>query len=402
MADINNYSEQSGRVIGEDGTVYNVVDLLKGDFSGTGRRANIDDYAIKSGRVIGEDGGIYNIVELLQNSGGGGIGEQIQADWSEDNTQSKAYIKNKPTIPTELPAKGGSADTAKKLLTSPTGRPSTADITPDGSGGLIKFLSSGAMTTNKPNGADGHIIHMFWDNDKGYDAQMFMRCNAEAYMMIRGQSGGVWGNWKTLLDDTNINSKVLNVDYGSATDKKEIFSTTLTNAHGCWNKSVIVSFEANEEIENAPESGIARWYQVITKGNSNGGGNRAYQIAIGMYDIQRSMFIRYKHDSTWSGWITLSTPYGITCKTAIKNTNIEYGAFDIEGSGVYTVYFEEGFNNKSLPSICVSCDNSTTGISIKTVRCNPYNLNVVSSFDIEVSDDNATRVYWQAMGGAVE
>ena len=314
MADINNYSEQSGRVIGEDGTVYNVVDLLKGDFSGTGRRANIDDYAIKSGRVIGEDGGIYNIVELLQNSGGGGIGEQIQADWSEDNTQSKAYIKNKPTIPTELPAKGGGADTAKKLLTSPTGRPSTADITPDGSGGLIKFLSSGAMTTNKPNGADGHIIHMFWDNDKGYDAQMFMRCNSDAYMMIRGQSGGAWGDWITMISERNF------------ADYQESEISTINNGDG-----------SASLVHLKPLSG--------------------------------------------------------------DKVNIEYGYIEVDGTGLYTVYFEDGF--RSLPSITLSCDNNGSGLSIDEIIYNNDD-GCYSSFVIGAGSDQIGKIYWQAMGGARE
>ena len=33
---------------------------------------NINNFAPQSGRIIGEDGQIYNLVELLQNGGGGG------------------------------------------------------------------------------------------------------------------------------------------------------------------------------------------------------------------------------------------------------------------------------------------------------------------------------------------
>lgn len=34
---------------------------------------NINNFAPQSGRIIGEDGQIYNLVELLQNGGGGGV-----------------------------------------------------------------------------------------------------------------------------------------------------------------------------------------------------------------------------------------------------------------------------------------------------------------------------------------
>lgn len=33
---------------------------------------NIDDYPARGGRVIGEDGQVYNLVDLLQSAGGGG------------------------------------------------------------------------------------------------------------------------------------------------------------------------------------------------------------------------------------------------------------------------------------------------------------------------------------------
>ena len=33
---------------------------------------NIEDYPARGGRVIGEDGEVYNIVDLLRNAGGGG------------------------------------------------------------------------------------------------------------------------------------------------------------------------------------------------------------------------------------------------------------------------------------------------------------------------------------------
>lgn len=35
---------------------------------------NIDRYPARSGRIIGEDGQLYNLVDLLQNAGGGGGG----------------------------------------------------------------------------------------------------------------------------------------------------------------------------------------------------------------------------------------------------------------------------------------------------------------------------------------
>ena len=84
----------------------------------------------------------------------------------------------------------------------------------------------------------------------------------------------------------------------------DIFSTSLTNTHPCWNKICCVfgqSMDSSAEnfVDNAPESGYdAIWYEVSTIGT----GNRAYQIAHGCYSNQRKSFIRYMHDWEWSSW----------------------------------------------------------------------------------------------------
>ena len=86
----------------------------------------------------------------------------------------------------------------------------------------------------------------------------------------------------------------------------DIFSTTLTYDHPCWNKHCFVTGVSNDAqsesyIENAPETSNALWYEVFTCGNT-AGANRAYQLAIGCYSHQRKAFIRYCHDSWWSDW----------------------------------------------------------------------------------------------------
>lgn len=83
----------------------------------------------------------------------------------------------------------------------------------------------------------------------------------------------------------------------------DIFSTTLSDSHPCWNKKCSVqgqSTNPNEAnyIENAPETMAALWYEVETIGVSS----RAYQIAHGCFTQQHKSFIRYMHDGAWSGW----------------------------------------------------------------------------------------------------
>lgn len=65
MADISKLSPRSGRIIGEDGKIYNRVSLLRGTVPVSDKVVNIAKLAAESGRLIGEDGKIYNEVDLL-------------------------------------------------------------------------------------------------------------------------------------------------------------------------------------------------------------------------------------------------------------------------------------------------------------------------------------------------
>jgi len=85
MADITRYAPKSGRIIGEDGNTYNMVDLLGGGTPVSAKTVDINRYAPQSGRIIGEDGRIYSLVELLQNiGGGGGSGDMTKAVYDTD------------------------------------------------------------------------------------------------------------------------------------------------------------------------------------------------------------------------------------------------------------------------------------------------------------------------------
>lgn len=99
----------------------------------------------------------------------------------------------------------GTATSAKEIENYYTSRPTSANVTADGSGGLKTFKATSAMTTGKPPG-DSHIIHMSWDNTTGYDSQIAVRNNGdEVKMWIRSQTAGTWGNWTELINANEYN-----------------------------------------------------------------------------------------------------------------------------------------------------------------------------------------------------
>jgi|GEM_PF-4787743 len=74
--DINAIIPASGRLIAENGTVVNIVDILNtlGVAPASDQRLDIEAYAARSGRILGEDGQMYNLVDLLAALAGGGGG----------------------------------------------------------------------------------------------------------------------------------------------------------------------------------------------------------------------------------------------------------------------------------------------------------------------------------------
>jgi hypothetical protein len=76
--EINSIIPASGRMIDEDGSIINIVDILSHDGNVppvSDRVFDIEAYAPRTGRVLGEDGKMYNLVDILREvaANGGGI-----------------------------------------------------------------------------------------------------------------------------------------------------------------------------------------------------------------------------------------------------------------------------------------------------------------------------------------
>lgn len=123
----------------------------------------------------------------------------------------------------------GNADTAtiatkaNLLANLYSSRPTSANIQVTGSGGLATFKATSSMSEGKPK-TDGHILHFYWDNTGGWDSQLFITCDDQPELQIRGMNSGNWSHWKTILDSVN---------YTSYTVKKDG-----TGAAGTWNINI--------------------------------------------------------------------------------------------------------------------------------------------------------------------
>lgn len=151
---------------------------------------------------------------------------------------------------------------------------------------------------------------------------------------------GVWTDWsrcnaKTL--DGKLASDFYQVASGLRTEAVyyDIFSTTLSSSHACWNKWCYIvgnstDISTSDYIDNAPESYGALWYEVFTGGVNN----RSFQIAIGCFQWQNNTFIRYQQDGNWSGWKNIAdggNAASVGVYTEAKLTELEARIAALEG-----------------------------------------------------------------------
>ena len=114
-------------------------------------------------------------------------------------------------FPASMPANGGDADHATRLVCTEK-RPTSANkaSSSDRAGMMEMFLASSSMTTGKPS-ADAKILQMNWDNMSGWDSQLAMINSGT--LQHRNMSNGKWQNWKTVLDSSNY-SKQMSLEEG--------------------------------------------------------------------------------------------------------------------------------------------------------------------------------------------
>jgi hypothetical protein len=141
--------------------------------------------------------------------------------WSSDTSRiytildtSSTYISNGKgvingtTITTVDNATNSTNSTnARKLVNWYSARPTSINAQ-FGDGSLRIFYATSSTTEGKP-AESSHILHLAWDNNGGYDAQLAVQARS-GIVSTRAQDGGTWQSWKTLAFTTDIPSSLKN------------------------------------------------------------------------------------------------------------------------------------------------------------------------------------------------
>ncbi len=94
----------------------------------------------------------------------------------------------------------GSADSANKLNKWFSSR--VTDLNQQFGDGALRIFNATSSTTANKCPTDASILHLAWDNNGGFDSQLAIG-NTGNNIYFRGQTGGTWNPWRTVLHDGN-------------------------------------------------------------------------------------------------------------------------------------------------------------------------------------------------------
>ena len=173
------------------------------------------------------------------------------------------------------------ATTAQKIIND-TIRPTSAN-TATYDGALRYFLSTSSMATSKPM-ADGAILDMQWDNNGGYNKQLYIghQGGTATRMQVRSQSSGTWGSWIPIgvfSQTTPTSGQVVitdGTDGGIKSSGYTIEKSVPSNA---------VFTDVNVKVNNTnPTTGT--WYYPVWYTGTSGTGNVNANDGLRYYSLQ--------------------------------------------------------------------------------------------------------------------
>lgn len=214
-------------------------------------------------------------------------------------------------------------------LNSYSSRPTTANTTPDGKGGLRTFLASSSMTTGKPGSVDGHIIQLDWDGTNGYDSQIYLENGNNGNLYIRGQSAGTWGNWKQIAQTADLPSAATTSSLGTVQIGDGL---DITNAG-------VISTKLQFTDETSAED--VNWELFINKLYPVG----SIYLSTSLDTVAK---VQEAFGGTWEAWGSGRVPVGVdTTQTEFNTVNKTGGSKYLQEHSHNTVNWASGYQTGS-------------------------------------------------------
>ena len=197
-----------------------------------------------------------------------------------------------------------------------------------GDGALRIFNSTSSTTANKCP-SDSSILHLAWDNNNGYDSQLALDVKGNN-IYFRGQNGGTWSPWKTVLHNGNssISGNTITINGSSITVSKSdhthsylpltggTLSGNLTVGQKDANRTISIAGNTSHlkmiAHTNATyiESGNKDWNgntPLLVTGYSGSQGSSLYLYFANIYCRSNGNSYVNLDSGNWSNYITIPT-----------------------------------------------------------------------------------------------
>ena len=197
-----------------------------------------------------------------------------------------------------------------------------------GDGALRIFNSTSSTTANKCP-SDSSILHLAWDNNNGYDSQLALDAKGNN-IYFRGQNGGTWSPWKTVLHNGNssISGNTITINGSSITVSKSdhthsylpltggTLSGNLTVGQKDANRAISIAGNTSHlkmiAHTNATyiESGNKDWNgntPLLVTGYSGSQGSSLYLYFANIYCRSNGNSYVNLDSGNWSNYITIPT-----------------------------------------------------------------------------------------------
>ncbi len=201
-------------------------------------------------------------------------------------------------------------------------RPTSADIAATGINGITAILASSQMTTNRPG--EGTIIHCEWDNNGGWNSQLFVADNdtgnGKPFVAVRGQKSGTWTAWDRLLAESDIKDYVV--------EEGPVSSPAWWKYYRKWNSGL---FELDGYYSGTPTTG-SHYSNVVT---DNTGTVKLYGYRSEGYTFP-SVCVPVEDNYTVLASWRIGTGFAFDCGTVGTQTTEKFNLYAIGTHGNQT------------------------------------------------------------------
>lgn len=282
-------------------------------------------------------------------------------------------------------------------------RPTDANITVTGSGGMSTFKATYLMTSNKP-ACDGHIIHMYWDTAAGYDSQLFVGNGNNNYVQYRNSSNGTWNSWISILDSNNYTNYNPLINGSHATSVTSIYApTSQLSVQSAANSYLIGSTSTTSLNTVYSNSSVymngSTLYASNFVGNITGNltGTASNSSALGGKSLQNILECEYsgRSDSgTSTGWFRIGELLGYSSRG--QNCIIEiHRAYYYTNTEAYIFSVSVGYNG----NISITQLSGVAGVRLITKIRADWSNSGKTYIDLYIATSATTNsYYWTFLG----